>query len=234
MTATPPPLNAATEQDSAPEAVLPPPGDQAGRVDAEALQANAPDWETQYTTLNNQLLRLAADFDNYRKRAFNEQQQVKRQAVFQTVSGLLPVLDNLDRARASLSATSDATLLYQSFEMLATQLTDALVGLGIERIATVGQAFDPTLHEALNQTPSDDYAEGVICQEYQAGFQLQGQVLKPARVVVSSGSISAPASAPDAPVNPAAADAKTESSGLKIKANPFAKSGSASDTTPPS
>ena len=185
--------------------------------EGDVAEPSANDWEAKYQTLNGQLLRLAADFDNHRKRSFNEQQQAKRQAVFQTVSGLLPVLDNLDRARQSLNASSDPKVLYQSFEMLANQLTEALVGLGIERIETVGQAFDPALHEALSQAPNHDHAEGIICQEYQAGFQLQGQVLKPARVVVSSGAGDA------SEANTAeASDVKN----VKITANPFAKSSS--------
>jgi len=144
--------------------------------------------EDKFKVLNDQHLRLAADFDNFRKRTIQERDALRKYGAESTVDALLPVLDNLDRGANSLSEASDAKTLYQSFTMLTKQLLDTLQSQGLQQIDMTGQPFDPTFCEAISQMPSAEHDENVVIQTVQYGYQLHDRVLRPARVVVSTGS----------------------------------------------
>jgi molecular chaperone GrpE len=144
-------------------------------------------WEERYAHLQDQFVRLAADFDNFRKRAREEQESIARYGAQKTVLELLPVLDNLDRATASLSEKSDPQVLFKSFSLLHKQLLDGMGGLGVEKIPAVGQPFDPERHEAVNRMNSNDVPENIVLYEAQSGYALHGKVIRPAQVVVSMG-----------------------------------------------
>lgn len=168
-------------------------------VDAcEVTPARAEEsWEERYAHLQDQFVRLAADFDNFRKRAREEQETTARYGAQKTVLELLPVLDNLERATASLSEKSDPQVLFKSFSLLHKQLLDGMGGLGVEKISAVGQPFDPERHEAVNRMNSNDVPENIVLYEAQSGYALHGKVIRPAQVVVSMG----PADAVTGPEN---------------------------------
>lgn len=154
--------------------------------DAEVTSESQGD-DAKYKLLQDQFTRLAADFENFRKRVREEQSSLARYGAQKTVMELLPVLDNLERATASLSETSDPKVLFQSFGLVYKQLTDGLEGLGVKKIQAIGQEFDPQYHEAVNQMPSETYPENVVAHEAQSGYLLHDKVLRPAMVVVSTG-----------------------------------------------
>jgi molecular chaperone GrpE len=142
----------------------------------------------QYQLLQDQFTRLAADFDNYRKRTRDEQESLIKYGAQKSIMELLPVLDNLERATGSLSENSDPKLLYKSFSMMRQQLLDGLDAMGVKKIQAVGQTFDPLLHEAVNQMESAEFPEDTVMHEAQSGYQLHDKVIRPAMVVVSTGS----------------------------------------------
>ncbi|MEB3287893.1 MAG: nucleotide exchange factor GrpE [Vampirovibrionales bacterium] len=140
----------------------------------------------QCQSLQEQLLRLRADFDNFRKRVESEKADLYKYGAERTIQGLLPVLDNLSRGAASLSETSDPKLLYQSFRMLHTQLMDSLSQQGLSQVKAVGEVFDPFYHEAV-QRVHEQAPENQVVQEHQPGYTLHERVIRPAMVVVSAG-----------------------------------------------
>lgn len=159
--------------------------------EAQAAEDNAamPDNESEQKikSLQEQLLRLQADFDNFRKRVDSEKADLYKYGAEKTINQLLPVLDNLQRGSGSLSESSDPKLLYQSFKMLYTQLVDSLSAHGLKKIESIGKPFDPFYHEAVQREHSSDYAENVVMMEHQPGYLLHDRVIRAAMVVVSAG-----------------------------------------------
>jgi molecular chaperone GrpE len=132
------------------------------------------------------LRRVAADFDNYRKRVARDAQAQSTHAAESLVQELLPVLDNLERA-LDASEHHDQAKVAEGVQLVRQQLTDLLRRRGLEEIpADPGSAFDPHVHEALSQQPSE-HPEGAIVEVWQRGYRLGDRVARPARVVVSSG-----------------------------------------------
>ena len=138
--------------------------------------------------LRDQLLRLAADFDNYRKRTQREAQDMRRYSAQMLACDLLTVIDSFDRALMHTGDSTDPFVL--GMRMVAKQLSDALGNHGITRFATAGQPFDPAKHEALGQCPSPTIPEHMIIEDIEAGYMLHDRLLRPAKVVVSSGNVS--------------------------------------------
>ncbi len=153
-----------------------------------AQNSESENWAAKYQLLQDQFTRLAADFDNFRKRAREEQESMVKYGAQKSAMELLPVLDNLDRASASLTENSDAQVLYKSFGLVNKQLLDGLDRLGIRKIDTVGKPFDPNFHEAVNQMPSE-HPEHHVAIEAQSGYMLHDKVIRPAMVVVSTGPV---------------------------------------------
>lgn len=150
------------------------------------------DWEAEYNTLHDTYLRLAADFENFRKRMNTDREALLKYGAQNTVEMLLPVLDNLELGSASLSEASDPKMLYQSFTMLSQQLQTALEDAGLKRQTPTHQPFDPAIHDAIAQEPSTDVAENMIIRVQKSGYQLHDRVLRPAQVVVSAAPVTEP------------------------------------------
>jgi len=144
--------------------------------------------EKEYETLNSQYMRIAADFDNFRKRQTRDQDDLKIQLTCSTLSEILPVVDNFERARQQLNPEGEeAQALHRSYQGLYKQLVEVLKQLGVAPMRVVDQPFDPTLHEAVMREPSDDKAEDIVIEELQRGYHLNGRVLRHALVKVSMG-----------------------------------------------
>lgn len=135
--------------------------------------------------LNNQYLRLAADFDNYRKRQAQERESLLKYGTEEALKKLIEVLDNFDRAKQSINSVEDCQKLRETFDILHKQTTDSLTKMGLEVIETEGQKFDPMFHDAVMQTPTDEYPEETIIKELQKGYKLADKVLRPALVDVA-------------------------------------------------
>ncbi len=132
----------------------------------------------------DQLRRLAAEFDNYRKRVARDQESVVARAHERLMKALLPVLDDLERALVAAEEHEEAKL-HEGVGLVARELRKALEREGLEEIETAG-AFDPHVHEALLSQPSE-LDEGSVVEVLQKGYRLGDRVLRPARVVVSQG-----------------------------------------------
>jgi molecular chaperone GrpE len=141
--------------------------------------------EAERDKLKDQLLRTAADFDNFRKRARKDIEQAERRGKEDALRELLPVFDNLERAVGAASGATDVTGILQGIEMVLKLFEDTASRLGLERLQSVGQRFDPMLHDAFQQQPSADHAPGTILAEYQSGYKLGDKLIRPAMVVVA-------------------------------------------------
>jgi molecular chaperone GrpE len=136
--------------------------------------------------LRDLLLRTRAEMENTRKRMNREREEERRYASLPIARDLLPVIDNLQRALEAAEKDRNPDALMQGVSMIARQLEDALSRHGVKAIEALGQPFDPNLHEALQQVPSDEHPPMTIIQEYERGFQLHDRVVRPSKVVVSS------------------------------------------------
>ena len=142
----------------------------------------------EHETLQSQYMRIAADFDNFRKRQSRDQDDIRQQLICSTLSEILPVVDNFERARQQLNPEGEeAQALHRSYQGLYKQLVDVLKQQGVARMEVVGQLFDPTLHEAVLREESTAYSEDVVTEELQRGYHLNGKVLRHALVKVSMG-----------------------------------------------
>lgn len=128
-------------------------------------------------------LRLAAEYDNYRKRSQKERENVYADAKADTVLQLLPVYDNLERA---LKAECSDGAFYKGVEMIMDQLMGIFGKLGVEVIQAAGQTFDPALHNAVIHVEDESLGENVVAEEFQKGFTLNGKVIRFAMVKVAN------------------------------------------------
>jgi len=135
--------------------------------------------------LRDQLLRARAEFDNYRKRVSREMEQMRKSAAESLIRDLLPVVDNLERGL--MHAPDKENPVVKGVEMVMKQFADVLTARGLSPIPGLGHPFDPNHHEALAHQPSEEHPENHVMLEYERGYKLGDQVLRPARVVVSSG-----------------------------------------------
>jgi molecular chaperone GrpE len=135
----------------------------------------------------SQVLRAQAELDNFRKRMRREMEEERRFASSSLLRDLFPALDNLERAVGAAEQSAGSAGVVQGVRMVAQQLGEILQQHGCRRIPTIGENFDPHLHEALAQQPSDDKPAGAILVEARAGYQLHDRVLRPAQVIISSG-----------------------------------------------
>ncbi len=144
--------------------------------------------EKEHQTLKNQYVRIAADFDNFRKRQSRDQDDLKIQLICKSLSAILPIVDNFERARQQLKPESDeAQTLHRSYQGLYKQLVEVLKQQGVAPMRVLGQQFDPNLHEAVLREPSEKEKEDFIIEELQRGYHLEGKVLRHALVKVSMG-----------------------------------------------
>ena len=133
------------------------------------------------------MLRLQAEFDNYRKRSHKEQQDVLKYAQLPLLRDLTGVMDNLERAigHARDSQQGDVRTLAQGLDLVVKQLGDVFERFGMIRIAAKDQPFDPRKHEAMKVVETDSVPENLVLEEFQPGYALHGRVVRPAMVAVS-------------------------------------------------
>ncbi|PRX28351.1 molecular chaperone GrpE [Orenia metallireducens] len=132
----------------------------------------------------DRLQRLQAEFSNYRKRVIKEKSNLAEQATKDFIVELLPIIDNFERALAS-SLNDEGDGVLKGVEMIYRQLNNLLTKTGVEAIVTVGEEFDPNLHNAVMKEESEDYESGVIIEELQKGYIFNESVIRPAMVKVS-------------------------------------------------
>lgn len=158
----------------------------AGGGDASFSQAEARSGGSdELTTMRDRHLRLAAEFDNYRKRVERERSENMVRAQAQILERLLEPLDDLARIADFDPATTAAGALHEGAEMVEKKFMRVMEAAGLEAIDAEGKPFDPTVHEALTTVPADTPEEdNTVAQVYQKGYRYKGVLLRPARVVV--------------------------------------------------
>jgi molecular chaperone GrpE len=135
--------------------------------------------------MKDSLLRTAADFDNFRKRTRRELEDARRGGREDLLRAILPVFDNLERAIQSAGRATDVKSLAEGLSMVQRQFVDSLGREGISRVPTVGHAFDPAVHEAIQQVETADHAPGTVLAEVQPGYILGDRLVRAAMVVVA-------------------------------------------------
>lgn len=133
------------------------------------------------------VLQAQAEAENFRKRMRRDFEDQLRFAALPLVEDILLVRDNLLRALEATESSSDSAGLQEGVAMVAKQLDDTFAKYSVQEISTDGEAFDPNLHEAISQMPSEDHASGAIMHVAQSGFKMHDRVIRPTQVVVSSG-----------------------------------------------
>ena len=144
------------------------------------------EWQEKYETLNNQYLRLAADFDNFRKRQEAERESLLKYGAENTVKKLIEVIDNFDRGMKAIETVEDCDKVKECYQLAYKNFNDVLAKIGLEVIKAEGEEFDPNLHEAVMQTPTDEKPENTIIAELQKGYKLGDKVLRASLVNVAT------------------------------------------------
>jgi molecular chaperone GrpE len=154
----------------------------------EGLKAQLEDFRSQYA-------RLAADFDNFRKRTAKEKDDIELQVKCSTIKELLPVVDNFERARAQLKPQTDGEMnIHKSYQSVYKLLVDCLKRIGVAPMRPKGLEFDPNLHDAVMREATDEHPEGTVLEELVPGYTLGERVLRHAMVKVAAA-VEAPAAA---------------------------------------
>jgi molecular chaperone GrpE len=170
--------------------------DQASEIEAEEpkpetevglLRERLAKSEEQTKELEDRLLRLAAEFDNYRKRTAKEFTYLVKNANENLILLLLNTLDNFERALNSAKTSNDYENFHKGVELIYTHMKDILTKEGLKEIEALGKPFDPNFHEAVNQAESDEYEEGIVMEELSKGYMLNDRLLRASKVVVSKG-----------------------------------------------
>ncbi len=140
-------------------------------------------WEEKYNAEHDQYLRLAAEFDNFRKRTIKEKDASYGNGKADTVAKMLPIYDNLDRA---LNQPTEDEAYKKGVEMTMNELMKIFTGLGVEVFGAVGDSFDPELHNAIMHNEDESLGENVISMVFQKGFKIGDKIVRFAMVQVAN------------------------------------------------
>lgn len=152
---------------------------------ASELNAEMESLRQQVQDHQEKVLRIQADYDNFRRRTRQEKEEFAKYASAKLLEELIPVVDNFERALAAGKETNDYDSLYKGLEMTFRQMDQVLRQEGLEPMDSVGKPFNPDFHQAIMQVESEDYEEGIVVEEVQKGYKLKEKVLRPAMVKVS-------------------------------------------------
>lgn len=151
----------------------------------DELKTKLEDKMKELEELNNRLLRLQADFLNYKKRVEKEKESIYAYASEELICQVLPVIDNFERALDSVNDKQKEDSFYKGVEMVYKQLLDILKKSGLEEIKAIGEKFDPNLHHGVAQEESSEHEEDTIIEVYQKGYKLKDKVIRPSMVKIS-------------------------------------------------
>ncbi|KAL4607194.1 hypothetical protein ACB092_09G157100 [Castanea dentata] len=153
-----------------------------------SLEGKVASLSEEMLTEKERILRISADFDNFRKRTERDRLSLLTNAQGEVVESLLPVLDNFERAKSQIKVeTEGEEKINNSYQSIYKQFIEILNSLGVVPVETVGNPFDPLLHEAIMREDSNEYEEGIVTQEFRKGFKLGDRLLRPSMVKVSAG-----------------------------------------------
>ncbi|MCY7368268.1 MAG: nucleotide exchange factor GrpE [Chamaesiphon sp.] len=141
----------------------------------------------QRDAFQSQYLRIAADFDNFRKRSGKEKEEIELRVKCATIMELLSVVDNFERARTQIKPQNDGEMgIHKSYQSVYKQLVDSLKRIGVSPMRSEGQQFDPNLHEAVMRQPTEEHPEGTVIEELQRGYYLGDRILRHSLVKVAA------------------------------------------------
>jgi len=149
--------------------------------------ATESDLESELVAEKDRVLRMHAEMENLRSRTSREVTDAVRYGALPVVRELLPVIDNVDRAIEAAEQAGDAPKLLEGFKLVRQQLLTVLQQHHCQPIPAVGEPFDPQIHDAILQQPSDEQPAGHVLQETQGGYQLHDRVVRPSQVIISPG-----------------------------------------------
>jgi molecular chaperone GrpE len=148
--------------------------------EAEALKAQLEDRSNQY-------MRIAADFENFRRRTQKEKEDLELKVKIDTINELLPVVDNFERARSHIKPQNDGEMnIHKSYQSVYKQLVDCLKRVGVAPMRSEGKEFDPNLHEAVMSKPTSEHPESTVIEEVRRGYMMGDRVLRHAMVTVAA------------------------------------------------
>jgi len=156
-------------------------------VQVDLLKEQLEKTEKEYKELEDRLLRVAAEFDNYKKRTVREFQSIIKNANEELISQLVETLDNFQRALDSAKSSNDYDSFHKGVELIYQHFKDILVKEGLKEIKAIGELFDPHFHEAVMQQESDRFPDGTVMDEISKGYMLNDKVIKHSKVIVSKG-----------------------------------------------
>lgn len=156
------------------------------KIQEEASNSEINKLQEKFDTLNNQYIRLAADFDNYRKRQEQEKEALLKYGAESTLKKMIEVLDNFERGLKAIESVEDCDKVKECYNLAYKNFTDVLTKAGLEPIKAEGEEFDPNYHEVVMQTPTSDKPEHTIIAELQKGYKLGDKVLRPTLVNVAT------------------------------------------------
>ena len=163
------------------------PAEEAAEQSAEPTESAEEILKAELAAANDRNLRLMAEFDNYRRRTAKEQLELIETANGKLLEKLSEVQDNFERAFASENKAQDLEAFEKGMQMIYNQFAKILTDAGLEQIDPTGAEFDPNMHDALMQQPSESVPEGHVVTVFQKGYKLKNKILKTAKVIVSSG-----------------------------------------------
>ena len=143
--------------------------------------------EEELKATQDRYLRLAAEFENYKKRAAREKDEAIKYANSSLLEKLIAIVDNFELGLEAARAEGEKSAVFSGMSMVLKQLMDFLGDSGLEPIDATGQKFDPNLHEAIAHEPSDEFPEGTVIRQTRRGYKMKDRLLRPSSVVVSSG-----------------------------------------------
>ncbi|MGB3508589.1 MAG: nucleotide exchange factor GrpE [Microcoleaceae cyanobacterium] len=153
----------------------------------ESLQAHLEATKAQLEDITSQHKRLGADFDNFRKRTEKEKEELDVKVKCATITELLPVIDNFERARSQLKPADDGEMaIHKSYQTVYRQMVDCLKRLGVSAMRPEGEEFNPNLHDAVMREQTPDHPEGTVIEELMRGYMLGERVLRHAMVKVAT------------------------------------------------
>jgi molecular chaperone GrpE len=159
----------------------------AEKTEEELLREQLEKSDGKIKETEDRLLRLAAEYDNYRKRTAKEFEYLCQNANENLITKLLDTLDNLERALDSAKNSNDFESFHKGVELIYSHLKELLEKEGLKEIEAVCQPFDPNYHEAVTQCESDQHEEGIVADQMCKGYMLNEKLLRPSKVVVSKG-----------------------------------------------
>lgn len=142
-------------------------------------------WQQKAEEAEDKYLRLHAEFNNYRRRIQKENETLQKYRAQNIVTGILPALDNFERALNIETSNDESASLLKGMQMVHSSLLEALKAEGVEVIESTGQQFDPNLHQAVMQVNEEEYESNTVIEELQKGYKLKDRVIRPSMVKVN-------------------------------------------------